>query len=109
MITKSLLIAGGIFTAMSVSFAQAPKEAVDAARPSQTGCNSAQNTGSNKTQGQSQPQGQTGPISTSSGGAPAESPQGETPAGMQHNAKGSSQGPPGQASSEHQKDAANPC
>jgi hypothetical protein len=30
-----------------------------------------------------QPQGQTGPLNTKSGGAPAASPQGETPAGMQ--------------------------
>ncbi len=37
-----------------------------------------------------QPQGQTGPINTkSSGGAPAASPQGETPPGMQAAPKGS--------------------
>jgi hypothetical protein len=30
-----------------------------------------------------QPQGKTGPINTKRGGAPASSPQGETPAGMQ--------------------------
>lgn len=30
-----------------------------------------------------QPQGETGPINTTSGGAPASSPQGDTPAGMQ--------------------------
>jgi hypothetical protein len=33
--------------------------------------------------GQLQPQGRTGPISTGSGGAPAESPQGQSPPGMQ--------------------------
>ena len=32
---------------------------------------------------QAQPQGPTGPVNTTSGGAPASSPQGETPAGMQ--------------------------
>ena len=37
-----------------------------------------------------QPQGQTGPINTkSTGGAPASSPQGETPPGMQSAPKGS--------------------
>lgn len=44
-----------------------------------------------KDEGQSQPQGKTGPINTkSSGGAPAESPQGETPPGMQSAPEGSS-------------------
>ncbi|MFO1108292.1 MAG: hypothetical protein U1E61_03805 [Bradyrhizobium sp.] len=42
-------------------------------------------------QGRYQPQGKTGPINTkSSGGAPAESPQGETPPGMQSAPEGSS-------------------
>lgn len=36
---------------------------------------------------QPQPQGQTGPTDTTSGGAPAESPQGDTPAGMQPDPK----------------------
>jgi hypothetical protein len=36
-----------------------------------------------------QPQGTTGPIDTKQGGAPASSPQGETPAGMQAAPKGS--------------------
>ena len=43
------------------------------------------------TQGQAQPQGPTGPINTgTSGGAPAASPQGETPPGMQSAPEGSS-------------------
>lgn len=42
------------------------------------------------TQGQMQPQGPTGPINTGSGGAPAASPQGETPPGMQAAPGGSS-------------------
>ena len=41
--------------------------------------------------GQNQPQGPTGPITTgSSGGAPASSPQGETPPGTQAAPEGSS-------------------
>ena len=41
-------------------------------------------------QGENQPQGPTGPINTESGGAPASSPQGETPPGMQSAPQGSS-------------------
>ena len=37
-----------------------------------------------------QPQGPTGPLDTTSGGAPAESPQGQTPPGMQAAPEGSS-------------------
>jgi hypothetical protein len=40
--------------------------------------------------GQSQPQGATGPLNTMTGGAPAESPQGQTPPGMQAAPDGSS-------------------
>ena len=36
------------------------------------------------------PQGPSGPLNTTSGGAPAESPQGETPPGMQSAPEGSS-------------------
>ena len=39
---------------------------------------------------QAQPQGPTGPTNTTSGGASASSPQGETPAGMQPATEGSS-------------------
>lgn len=39
---------------------------------------------------QMQPQGPTGPINTGSGGAPAASPQGQTPPGMQSAPEGSS-------------------
>jgi hypothetical protein len=41
--------------------------------------------------GQMQPQGRTGPLDTKSGGAPASSPQGETPPGMQAAPHGSSE------------------
>jgi hypothetical protein len=44
-----------------------------------------------ETKGQTQPQGPTGPINTTSGGAPASSPQGESPPGMQSAPEGSSQ------------------
>ena len=37
-----------------------------------------------------QPQGSTGPLDTTSGGAPAESPQGQSPPGMQAAPEGSS-------------------
>lgn len=40
--------------------------------------------------GQLQPQGWTGPINTGSGGAPPESPQGQSPPGMQAAPGGSS-------------------
>ena len=40
--------------------------------------------------GQLQPQGWTGPITTGSGGAPAESPQGQSPPNMQAAPDGSS-------------------
>jgi hypothetical protein len=43
-----------------------------------------------ETKGQLQPQGWTGPIDTGSGGAPPESPQGQSPAGMQPAPEGSS-------------------
>ena len=42
------------------------------------------------TKGQQQPQGDTGPLNTTTGGAPAESPQGQTPPGMQAAPEGSS-------------------
>jgi hypothetical protein len=48
------------------------------------------------TQTQSSPQGPTGPLTTKSGGAPASSPQGETPAGMQAAPEGSSEKTVGQ-------------
>ena len=42
------------------------------------------------TEGQNQPQGNTGPLETTTGGAPAESPQGQSPPGMQAAPEGSS-------------------
>jgi hypothetical protein len=43
-----------------------------------------------ETDGKKQPQGDTGPLNTTAGGAPAESPQGQTPPGMQAAPEGSS-------------------
>jgi hypothetical protein len=43
-----------------------------------------------ETTGKKQPQGKTGPLETKEGGAPAESPQGQTPPGMQPAPDGSS-------------------
>jgi hypothetical protein len=43
-----------------------------------------------ETKGQLQPQGRTGPIDTGGGGAPPESPQGQSPPGMQAAPEGSS-------------------
>jgi hypothetical protein len=43
-----------------------------------------------KDNGQMQPRGPTGPITTGQGGAPAESPQGQTPPNMQSAPEGSS-------------------
>jgi hypothetical protein len=43
-----------------------------------------------ETKGQKQPQGWTGPTTTGVGGAPASSPQGQTPPGMQSAPEGSS-------------------
>jgi hypothetical protein len=43
-----------------------------------------------ETKGQKQPQGWTGPTTTGEGGAPASSPQGQSPPGMQAAPEGSS-------------------
>ena len=58
------------------------------AQSGQTGAPAAQTRPEEK--GQPQPQGWTGPINTGSGGAPAESPQGQGPPAMQAAPDGSS-------------------
>jgi hypothetical protein len=60
------------------------------ADPSKDSPNSTGRTVIPEKQGPLQPQGHTGPINTTSGGAPAESPQGQTPPGMQAAPDGSS-------------------
>ena len=68
---------------MALAQAQPPGKPGDS--PHSTG-----RTVSPETEGKKQPQGDTGPLNTTSGGAPAESPQGQTPPGMQAAPDGSS-------------------
>lgn len=58
------------------------------AQPAQTNSSATQTPPEEK--GQAQPQGWTGPINTGAGGAPAGSPQGQSPPGMQAAPQGSS-------------------
>ena len=73
-------------TPISVASAETPSGKQDDTRHSQ------HSTGKTelKDNGQMQPQGPTGPITTGTGGAPAESPQGQTPPNMQAAPEGSS-------------------
>ena len=67
--------------------------AIISARADDSSTKSEHSTGQTQTPetlGQKQPQGWTGPINTGSGGAPAESPQGQSPPGMQPAPEGSS-------------------
>lgn len=63
--------------AVGTAFAQNPPPVSNPDNPAANSAAPATN------QNQRQPQGQTGPTNTTSGGAPASSPQGDTPAGMQ--------------------------
>jgi hypothetical protein len=74
-----LLCSAGIVLAQ----AQPPNNPSDASQQS-TGRTSPE------AKGQKQPQGWTGPIDTTTGGAPADSPQGQSPPGMQAAPEGSS-------------------
>ena len=69
---------------MGSGFAPAQSEEPKAGPP---GADAGRTVGEDK--GQLQPQGWTGPINTRSGGAPAESPQGQSPPGMQAAPEGS--------------------
>ena len=60
------------------------------AEDSTTSKSSVDRTQTPETKGQKQPQGWTGPIDTGTGGAPASSPQGQSPPGMQAAPEGSS-------------------
>ena len=64
--------------------------AASAMAQTQPGAQPQHSTGSPDSKGQVQPQGPTGPINTGRGGAPAGSPQGETPGNMQAAPEGSS-------------------
>ena len=78
-VTCSVLLAG-------VAWAQVPPENKNADKPQSPNGR----TVSPETKGQLQPQGWTGPINTTTGGAPASSPQGQSPPGMQPAPEGSS-------------------
>ena len=80
------LIAVYLALGAGVAFAQAqPNDKQTTDSPHSTG-----RTVLPDTKGQEQPQGPTGPLNTTSGGAPAASPQGQTPPGMQAAPEGSS-------------------
>lgn len=83
---KILSAAAGLLLASDIAFAQGTaKDATTTQTPTTQG----QAPRPVDKSGQHQPQGDTGPTSTSSGGAPAASPQGETPPGMQSPTPGS--------------------
>jgi hypothetical protein len=80
------LIAVCLVTSAGLAWAQAQPDIKNADKPE----TSTGRTVTPETKGQLQPQGWTGPINTTTGGAPASSPQGQTPPGMQAAPEGSS-------------------
>ena len=82
---RLLALIASAFIAASPALAQTPSPQQSKDHPNSTG-----RTVVPEKQGPVQPQGPTGPINTGSGGAPAESPQGQTPPGMQAAPEGSS-------------------
>jgi hypothetical protein len=80
------IVAVGLMLATAVASAQQTPRA----DPSKDSQNSTGRTIIPEKMGPAQPQGHTGPLDTKSGGAPAESPQGQTPPGMQSAPEGSS-------------------
>jgi hypothetical protein len=76
-----------IFLSVGVPFSVAVAQT---AQPNGSSLNSTTGRTPPEAKGQLQPQGWTGPIDTSSGGAPPESPQGQSPPGMQAAPDGSS-------------------
>lgn len=86
------IVFAGIFLVCLAPIAGAQTSSPDNKSPN-TAAQSEHNTGRTtvpEEKGQLQPQGWTGPIETKSGGAPAESPQGQSPPGMQPAPEGSS-------------------
>lgn len=82
-----------IIALVAVVLASVPAFAEDANSRSESAPPSSHSTGrsvSPETKGEQQPQGPTGPIDTGSGGAPAESPQGQQPPSMEAAPEGSS-------------------
>jgi hypothetical protein len=85
---RQLFLAVGLIPLSHAAWAQ---QAIDTDK--KTPAKSEYSTGRTSTpesKGELQPQGWTGPINTESGGAPAESPQGQSPPGMQAAPEGSS-------------------
>ena len=87
-LAKESLISRKEYLAACVKLPLAQGQQFD--KPAPPSPHSTGQTVSPETKGQQQPQGQTGPLETKSGGAPAESPQGQTPPGMQAAPDGSS-------------------
>jgi hypothetical protein len=85
-LAKASLVSRQEFMAACVKTVQAKLAEKPAASSSQSPGVSV----SPESSGQQQPQGKTGPLDTQTGGAPAESPQGQTPPGMQSAPDGSS-------------------
>ena len=77
-----------LFIVMPLSIASAETPATN--KPADTKTRSTAPARPSCDKGQLQPQGWTGPITTARGGAPAESPQGQTPPNMQAAPEGSS-------------------
>lgn len=84
---RTALIAAGL--AGIVLFTAIPAKAADEQPSNKSGYSTGQ-TQTPEEKGVKQPQGWTGPITTGTGGAPAESPQGQSPPGMQAAPEGSS-------------------
>ena len=84
---RAALVLLCLVTSAGLAFAQPQPPAPDKVPDS---AHSTGRTVAPETKGQLQPQGWTGPIETKSGGAPAESPQGQSPPGMQPAPEGSS-------------------
>jgi hypothetical protein len=89
MITVSPVCLAAVAACLALSVpsasAQNPNNPDSTATPHSTGTTVAP-----ETKGQKQPQGHTGPLETTGPAAPAESPQGQTPPGMQAAPEGSS-------------------
>jgi len=87
-----LMFIVGTFLAGGVTFAQKATPDAESGKNPAASSAAAKPAGSPSAQPQPQPQGPTGPTNTTSGGAPAWSPQGDTPAGMQPHPQDPKQG-----------------
>jgi hypothetical protein len=87
-LAKESLISRNAFMAACAQMVSAQTRKLD--EPAPPSPHSTGTTVSPANKGEQQPQGPTGPLNTKTGGAPAESPQGQTPPGMQAAPDGSS-------------------